>query len=643
MMFLLQGAQMSRGMQRLRHFLLLLFRTLAVAGLIIGLGRPLAGGWLGGMGGGRPDTVFVLLDRSASMNELVHAGGATKLATGVSRIAEALENSEASRLVCVDSVSLEITELGEASDLLSLPLAQETAAIADLPAMLEVATEYLQRNQAGRAEIWICSDGQSSDWRPEDGRWKLLQEAIVAMPAGVRVNVLNFTESEGEDYSIRVERAERVTTRDANGVRTELVLDLRLRAAPEPIEEGASGSTPVSLPVAIDLGGARSIVQIELANGEGELKGHRMPLDKANGEGWGFVELPTDANAADNRFYFTFGTGDIQETLIVWEDSSVRDVLRFAAEAPSSESTEYIVRDHPITETGDLDLVGASLLLWQGALPQDADALAVEHFLERGGNVIFLPPAEGAQHVFEGCSWGSPVELEEGEESSSPTSWRSEDDLLRNGEDGTPLTVKELRVRQLTPAQGDLTRLAGFASGETLLSRAPTSRGGLYFLSTLPSPAFSNLAIQGVVLVAMVQRGLEAAALAQGSRGQQNAGNLDPLLSAAGYEMQSEVQEEWLLSEQLFHSGVIQSGENLIAINRALDEDRSRGLDEGSLAELMPEVEMSLVTGSAKETGLVEEIWRIFLMLMLLALLGEALLCITESSPALHAKKGAEA
>ena len=44
MMFLLEGAKMSKGAQRLRHFLLLLFRTLAVVGLVLGLGRPIAGG-----------------------------------------------------------------------------------------------------------------------------------------------------------------------------------------------------------------------------------------------------------------------------------------------------------------------------------------------------------------------------------------------------------------------------------------------------------------------------------------------------------------------------------------------------------------------------------------------------------------------
>ena len=90
MMFLLQGARMSRGMQRLRQWLLLALRTLAVLGLVLGVERPIAGGWLGGLGGARPEEVVVVLDRSASMGALVPGTGRTRLATGVARLTEAL-------------------------------------------------------------------------------------------------------------------------------------------------------------------------------------------------------------------------------------------------------------------------------------------------------------------------------------------------------------------------------------------------------------------------------------------------------------------------------------------------------------------------------------------------------------------------
>src|SRR5437764_13889549 len=69
MIFLLAANRMSRGYARLRQMLILLFRMLAIAGLIFAVSRPLAGGWLGRAGGGRPDTTIILLDRSPSMRQ----------------------------------------------------------------------------------------------------------------------------------------------------------------------------------------------------------------------------------------------------------------------------------------------------------------------------------------------------------------------------------------------------------------------------------------------------------------------------------------------------------------------------------------------------------------------------------------------
>src|ERR1700722_5250122 len=69
MMFLLAANRMSRGYAKLRQFLILLFRMLAVAGLVFAISRPLASGWLGRSVGGQPDTTIILLDRSPSMRQ----------------------------------------------------------------------------------------------------------------------------------------------------------------------------------------------------------------------------------------------------------------------------------------------------------------------------------------------------------------------------------------------------------------------------------------------------------------------------------------------------------------------------------------------------------------------------------------------
>ena len=66
-MFLLQAKRMARGMARLRYWLIMAARMLALAGLIFAISRPMSGGWLGLTAGGSPETTLILLDRSLSM------------------------------------------------------------------------------------------------------------------------------------------------------------------------------------------------------------------------------------------------------------------------------------------------------------------------------------------------------------------------------------------------------------------------------------------------------------------------------------------------------------------------------------------------------------------------------------------------
>ena len=72
---------------RLRQFLILLCRVLAVAMLVLFLARPLAGGWLGWALSPAPDAIVILLDRSASME--TKAGATTKRQQALQLLAQA--------------------------------------------------------------------------------------------------------------------------------------------------------------------------------------------------------------------------------------------------------------------------------------------------------------------------------------------------------------------------------------------------------------------------------------------------------------------------------------------------------------------------------------------------------------------------
>ena len=67
MMFLRMANRKSTKYAKIRQWLVLLFRMLAVMALVFALSRPLAGGWIKGMMSGKPDVIMIIVDRSASM------------------------------------------------------------------------------------------------------------------------------------------------------------------------------------------------------------------------------------------------------------------------------------------------------------------------------------------------------------------------------------------------------------------------------------------------------------------------------------------------------------------------------------------------------------------------------------------------
>ncbi len=165
MRFLLAANRMSRGYARLRQWLILACRTLAIAGLIFAACRPLASGLLGVVGGSPADTTIILLDRSPSMAQTGDGRTLTKLAASERQLVDTLEKLGSTHWVLIESDQQKAQVLSSVDALLELPESQGSSVTADLPQMLDSAAQYIENNKTGRTEIWICSDLRSNDWQ----------------------------------------------------------------------------------------------------------------------------------------------------------------------------------------------------------------------------------------------------------------------------------------------------------------------------------------------------------------------------------------------------------------------------------------------------------------------------------------------
>ena len=404
----------------------------------------------------------------------------------------------------IDSATDQPRELASPSALESAQQSGPASASADLPAMLQAAHDYIRDNRTGRTDIWICSDLRDNDWAAESNRWSSLRNAFLEMPQGVRFHLLAYPQTAKANVAVRVTDVRRQETDDG----AELLVSLKLTRA-EGVDE------KVTLPVQFEIEGARSVVPVELSSPVTELKDHQIPLERSRERGWGKVSIPADANPADDDFYFAFDKPPPRRAVLVCEDPRVERPLMLATAIAPEPGLECSGQSVDPGQLAGVDWDQTALLVWQAPLPTGPAAAAVQSFVERGGEVVFFPPANpGSEELF-GVRWQSWV----ADNDHVPIeTWRSDEDVLARTLSGAALPVGQLEVFRYCGMVGEMTALATLRGGAPLVARAPTKRGGVYFWATTPSPVDSSLATSGVVLYAFVQRTLAAGAevLAQG-------------------------------------------------------------------------------------------------------------------------------
>ncbi len=628
MMFLLAANRMNRGFARIRQWLILAMRTLAIAGLIFAIARPLASGLLGMTGGAKVDTTLVLLDRSPSMQQQ-GLGGASKLDTGRRQLADALRTLGSTHWVTIDAADGQPHAFESLDGLIDSPAMQASSATADLPGMLQSALDYLETNKPGPSEIWICSDLREADWNAESGTWSLVREGFERLPQSVRFHLLAYPSDSPKNVAIRVSEARREQLNAAGIAENNLLVSFSLSRSADKL----AADDKLSIPVQIEIEGARSEITVELSGSQTEIRNHRVPLAGNQTRGWGRVSLPADENNADNEFYFVFDDPPQRRVVVVSEDRAVTRPLEIAASVAADGTTANSIVEVLAPEQLDsLVLDNTALLMWQTTLPDSSTTPAVENYINSGGQVLFFPPSRlsagtntGSPQRFMNVAWDTWVG---NDKKVMVENWRGDQDLFSATNSGAGLPVGQLELSGYAKlsTEAELSNLATLTGGAPLLARLPSERGGVYYFTASPDPKASTLAESGIVLFVAVQRAIERGQAALGNTTQRIAGE------------SSESTDHWrklsgsadaLSTEYGSQAGIYQSDERLFAINRAPSEDQRGQLEQVKVETLFAGLPFSRVDDQAGSlSGIVREVWRLFLIVMIVSLLLEAFLCL---------------
>lgn len=620
MLFLRRITRSAMRRSRLRHYLILACRALAMAMIALAMTRPMVGGRIGAGLAGAPDAVLVLLDRSASMERTDPRLGASRRAQGLALLARLPpESVRGSRIVLIESAVPEPLEIASPGTLPMLLRTGPTDTAADAAAMLESALGWMERNRPGRAEIWMITDGQVSNWHPHAAGWPGLAARLAAYAPAVRAKLILLQSRLGENLSVQMREIRQLPD---GGGEYELLVGLRHPGA---------GAEPV--PAVRVLNGERTLLPLPAEAPETD-HALRLPAP-GEGAGWGWIELPADENPRDNHAYFVYGRGP---TGTVWARTRDEAVfLRVHAALPAARGAPTEVRPWP-AEGSAPDLSDASLVVWQGEPPTGATAAALDTFLRDGGVLLAMPGEEPADTPPPTAETPPPwqwvgEEIAAAERPYRVPRWEPLAAPTAHAADGRPLPIAEAPVfrrrRPVLPDTAEPFALAVFDDGEPALLRLDRGAGRLYLLATLPLSAWSGWG-DGRLWVPLLWRMREEGArrisdIRLSRCGDPLPGDRDALWESVGTAEPR---------DPLIHAGIYRHGTRWLARNRPAEEDLPEELSSDDIRRLLPGVPIHALDDPAGRGDLYSEAAMPFLLLAALLLLTEAALALRDFSSA---------
>ena len=613
--FLLQARKSSSRVSKLKRWLTLLFRVLALGALAFMLSRPMTGGdSLFSLSKGSPEALILVLDRSASMETRTETDPRTKREIALEAFQSFAKPWPESRLVVIDSALREPFFIDDAASVKDPSLSRyfgPTDTAADLPGTLIKAIEWLNDTGVGTAEILLASDMQASNWELDGNSdaFVRINRELKEKEDFWKLTLLQLDDTPPYNLNLAFEQVNRKPKS------VEPVLNLSRKG---------TGSERVLF--STNTNGKPGNLEVDLSS-RSTLWRPSFQLEDEPDEGWISILSPDDFCLSDNVGYLIYGATEPPKVAVRSQHPRVSLILRSASQTEDGDLADSL-------PAGSLDLKDLGIrriLAHQGKFDAEDDA-TLQRFVNSGGTLVLFPPDSPDSSGFSFLSWEAREEKKD-DDFFYVNAWRKDSGLLANSSDGNrlPLDKLDIRIRRV-PIQGE--PIAYYSDGKPFLTSLTMGKGVIYSFSTLPLDDWSGLS-NGYVLVPALQRLIEESS---------SSNTFIQSWACGGKETRDAILTDFESmtggKDPSLEAGVYRVEGRLTAVNRPREENEAQFLKAGMIGGKLPGITPRIMDGeNVSESTDRTEVWSFFLILCLVLLLGEAFL----GQPALASKPDTQA
>ena len=613
MHFLTKAKKSSTQLARLKEFLILALRVFALVAFAFALGRPLVGGWLSWAASQEPDTVIILLDRSASMQTIDSGQRLSRLQRSKQILLDAAGKSvEKANFVILDSATGREFLLDELALLEDEELFGATDTKDDMEQLFRQALEYVANHECGKVEFWVLSDMMS--WRTEASSWEQIKSQLEASKQSIQVRILKAT---GKDLksnnSISISQTRIVDNR--------LQINVQIRA-PQLLGE--------VLPLKFKVADSDEVRTIEI-NSEVVNRIEDFDLtDFTDSVIMGSVSIPEDANSSDNEVYFANPQSGESKTLVVAREEREANKHRWLMNPQGEGQADWLTS----LEVGNKDLSLYQLIILCDGFPEsELSQSKMKDYLEVGGLIVAYPNQTLNEKGFMGLSW------QEARSFVAPSphhvkSWKDDYGPLARSSSGVHLSLDKLQLQRVAQIQeqSDSEALITLRDETTCLKRKDLGSGSLFMWNTRMEKSWSSLHEATILLPfysRLQERGLRQLMKIRYSKpkGIKDLRESESILSSFEHDSAG------------LRRGIYQANDKIWVLNTAIEESRDQGLNDMQLQEFEERNGFSLFNSTEtlkNETDVHLELWKGFLYFMLVCLILEALLTLRQPQVQKH-------